>query len=145
MDHLVAVAELLRHDAQHPGLVLWIVRALEGAVVLLDRAELCRCLRAHDHEQLLRGLLVELLRRERLRLSFAVADLDLRRHVLLEARAETELRVLREVLLPALRELRVLGEVVPLPVLDGRVIGRRQHADLVAHCVKGTGRRRRMV
>src|SRR5205814_8057164 len=108
-------------------------------------AELGRRLRADDHEQLLRGFLVESLRRTRLRLALSVADLDLGRHVLLEARAEAEIRVLGEVLLPALRELRILGEVVPLPVLDGRVIGRREHADLVAHYVKGTGRRRRMV
>ena len=56
VQHLVAVAQFLGHDAHHPVAVLVVERALERAVVLLDRAELGRSLGPDGAEQMLRLL-----------------------------------------------------------------------------------------
>ena len=60
VEHLVAVPQLLGHHAQHPEAVLVVLRALERAGVLLDRAELGRGLRADDGQQVLRLVLAQL-------------------------------------------------------------------------------------
>jgi len=133
MDHLVAVPELLGHDPKDPGLVLRVARAGERGLVLLDRAELGRGLRADDREQLLGGLRVELLRDDRLRLAGAIADLDPVRHVLLDPRAQAECLVLREVRVPLLFEAWVIREVVALPVHDRLVVLARQLLLLIGH------------
>ena len=82
---------------------------------------------------MLRGLLGQILRRERLLLALAVADLDLRRDVLGDLGAEAERLVLREEAIPLLGELGIVREVVPLPVFDRVVVLLRQRADFVFH------------
>ena len=48
--------KLLGHDAEGPGVVLRLLGSREGGLMLLDRAELGRGLRADLHEEVLRGL-----------------------------------------------------------------------------------------
>ena len=133
MDHLVAVAQLLGHDAQRPRVILRLLRPRERALVLLDGAELGRCLRLDLHQEVLRGLLGQIFRRERLRLALAFADLDLRRDVLGDLGAEAERLVLREEAVPLLGELGIVREVVPLPVLDRIVVLLRKRPEVVLH------------
>ena len=133
MDHLVAVAQLLGHDPEDPGLVLRVARVGERRLVLLDRAELRRGLRADDREELLGGLGIELLGHDRLRLAGAFADLDLLGHVLLEPGAQAERLVFREVGVPLLGEPRVVREVVPLPMHDRLVVLAWELVLLVGH------------
>jgi len=101
--------------------------------MLLDRAELGRGLRPDDREQLLRGLRIEVLGDDRLGLTGAVAHLDAVRHVLLDAGAEAERLVLGEIGVPLFGELRVVREVVALPVHDRLVVLARKLALLVGH------------
>src|SRR2546430_2168488 len=79
------------------------------------------------------GLLGQILRRERLRLALAFADLDLGREVLRDLGAEAEGLVLRKEAIPLFGELGVVREVVPLPVLDRVVVRLGQRADFVFH------------
>ena len=133
MDHLVAVAKLFRHDPESPGVILRLLRAGERALVLLDGSELGRRLRLDLHQKVLSGLLRQILGSKGLRLAFAFADLDLRRDVLGDLGAEAEGLVLREEAVPLLRELRIVREVVPPPMLDRLVVLLRQRANLVLH------------
>jgi len=57
MDHLVTVAQLLRHYAKGPRVVLSFLGARERALVLLDGAELGRRLRFDLHQKVLCGFL----------------------------------------------------------------------------------------
>src|SRR5438046_10382533 len=82
---------------------------------------------------MLRCLLGKILRGDGLRLTFAIADLDLSGDVLRDLRAEAEGLVLGKEAIPLLGELRIVREVVPLPVLDRIVVLLRQRADLVFH------------
>src|SRR6267378_7736944 len=114
-------------------MILRLLRAGERPLVLLDGAELRRRLRLDLHEEVLRGLLRKILRRERLRLALAVADLDLGRDVLRDLGAEAEGLVLGKEAVPLLGELRVVLEVMTLPMLDRVVILLRKRSDLVFH------------
>src|SRR5207253_4985625 len=133
MDHLIAVAQLLGHDSQRPRVVLRLLRSRERALVLLNGAELGGCLCLDLHQEVLRGLLRQILRRERFRLALAFADLDLCRDIFRDLGAKAERLVLWEEAVPFLGELRKVGEVVPLPVLDGVVVLLRQRPDVVFH------------
>ena len=53
MEHLIAVAQLLGHHAQHPESILVVLSAVDRHLVLLDRAELGRRLGANDRQQVL--------------------------------------------------------------------------------------------
>ena len=127
------MAQLLGHHPEDPGLVLWVARARERRLVLLDGPELGRGLGADDRQELLGGLGVELLWDDRLRLAGALADLDLLGHLLLDPGAEAERLVLREVGVPLLGEPRVIREVVPLPVHDRLVVLAWELVLLVGH------------
>ena len=133
MDHLVAVAQLLRHDAQGPRLIAWVVGSRDRPLMLLDRPELGRGLRADLLEQMVRGLRRKVPWRHRLGGARPVPHLDPVRSVLLDLGAETERLVLREIVLPLLAELGVVGEVVTLPVLDRVVEGLGKGRPLVVH------------
>src|SRR5207249_7104360 len=122
VDHLIAVAKLLGHHTERPCVILRLLGPSERALMLLDGAELRRGLRADRRQKMLRGLLGKLLRRERLGLALAVADLHLVRNVRGDLRAEAERLVLGEESVPLLGELRIVGEVVSLPVLDRVVV-----------------------
>src|SRR6267378_2213591 len=114
-------------------MILRLLRAGERPLVLLDGAELRRRLRLDLHEEVLRGLLRKILRRERLRLALAVADLDLGRDVLRDLGAEAEGLVLGKEAVPLLGELRIVREVMTLPMLDRVVILLRKRPDVVFH------------
>ena len=133
VDHLVAVAELLGHDPEHPRAILVVVGARERALVLLDGAELGRRLRLHGVEELLRRTLVHVGRLRGLGLALAVAVLDDVGGDLPDARAEAERRVLGEEAVPALDERGIVREVVLLPVDDGLVVLLRQLPRLLVH------------
>jgi hypothetical protein len=115
--------------------ILRLLRARERALVLLDRAELGGGLRSDLREQVLRGFLRELLRRDRLRLALPVADLDLLGDIARDLGAEAEWLVLREEAVPLFGELRIVREVMTLPVLDRVVIRLGQRSDFVVHFV----------
>src|SRR2546426_1089992 len=74
VEHLVAVTQLLGHDAQHPEAIFVVLRALQRPGVLLDRAELRRGLGADDGEQMLGLLLGQLLGLQALLLAGMLAD-----------------------------------------------------------------------
>src|SRR5256885_6250403 len=101
--------------------------------VLLDRTELGRGLRFDLHQKMLRGLLGQILRGERLLLALAVPNLDLCRDVLRDLGAKAEGLVFGKETVPLLGQLRVVRKVVPLPVLDRVVVLLRQRADVVFH------------
>src|SRR5439155_25236645 len=69
----------------------------------------------------------------RLGRALAVSDLDGGVRVGGDLRAQAERLVAREELVPLFGELRIVREVVLLPMLDRVVIGLRQRADLVVH------------
>src|ERR1041384_4079970 len=122
VQHLVAVAQLLGHHADHPRAVLVVVRAVDRAGVLLDADELGRRLRLDDHEQMARLVLGQLVGLEPLLLALLLPDVDDVRRAELELRAQAELLVLGEVLLPALEQGVLVLEMVAAPVLDGVVV-----------------------
>src|SRR5205807_2135217 len=103
------------------------------ALVLLDGSEFGRRLCLDLHQKVLSSLLGQVLRSERLGLALSVADLDLRRYVLRDLGAETERLVLWEEPVPLIGELRIIREVVALPVFDRVVILLRQRSDIVLH------------
>src|SRR5207237_8735097 len=138
---LVARAQLRGHAAKRPSAILRLLRPRERALMLLNGAVLGGCLCLGLHQQVLRGLLRQILRRERLRLAVAFTDLDLRRDVLRDLGAEAERLVLREEAVPFLRELREIWEVVSLPMLDRIVILLRQRPDVVFHTSSVPSRR----
>src|SRR5207302_6212877 len=92
-----------------------------------------RGLRADRRQKMLRGLLGKLLRRERLGLALAFAGLHFARNVRGDLRAEAERLVLGEGSGALLGELRIVGEVVSLPVLDRVVVRLWQRPDVVVH------------
>src|SRR5205814_993720 len=97
------------------------------------RTELGRRLRFDLHQEMLRGLLGQILRGERLLLALAVPDLDLCRDVLRDLGAKAEGLVFGKETVPLLGQLRVVRKIVPLPVLDRVVVLLRQRADVVFH------------
>src|ERR1700694_4987810 len=114
-------------------MVLRLLRAGEGALVLLDGTELGGCLRLDLHQKVLSGPVGQILRREGFLFTLAIAYLDLRRDVLGDLGAEAEGLIFREETVPLLSELRIVREVVSLPVLDRVVVLLGQHADVVFH------------
>src|SRR5213594_675816 len=133
MDHLVAVAQLLGHHAQRPGLVLRLLGPRDRPLVLLDRAELRRGLCPDLPQEMLGRLRWKVLRENRLRLAGAIAHLDPVGDVRRDPRAQAEGLIFREETVPRPGEHSVVGEVVPTPVLDRAVVRLRQRADLVVH------------
>jgi hypothetical protein len=122
VQHLVAVAQLLGHHAQHPRAVLVVMGAIHGAGVLLDAAELGARLRLDDGEQVMRLVLGELVGLEPLGLALLLADVDHVGRADLHLGAQAELLVLREVLLPGRHQCLVILEMMTTPVLDRTVI-----------------------
>src|SRR5205823_11370434 len=120
-------------DVCSSDLILRLLRAGERALVLLDGSELGRRLRLDLNLEVLSGHRRQILGSKGLRLAFAFADLDLRGDVLGDLGAEAEGLVLREEAVPLLRELRIVREVVPPPMLDRVVVLLRQRANFVFH------------
>jgi len=126
VQHLVAVAQLLGHHAQDHRLLLLVLGAREGELVLLDRAELGRGLGADLREQLVRDLRLHVAGLRVLGLALLLPALDRAGHAALAEGAQPELRIAREVAVPVLDQVGVVGQVGVAPALHRLVVLARQ-------------------
>src|SRR5439155_2666466 len=141
VEHLIAVAQLLGHHAQHPEAVLVVLGARQGPRVLLDRSELGGGLGADDGEQVLRLLLGELAGVQALLLALVVADPHSLGRAELHLGAQAEGLVLGEVPVPVPEQRVVIRHPVTAPVLDGVVVLLLEDDVLALHAVSPTAYR----
>ena len=135
VQHLVAVAQLLRHHAQDPELLLLVLGPGKRQAVLLDGAELGRRLGADRSQHVMRLLGDHLRGAVELGLALHLAALDLGAHAELPVGAELEPGVVREVLVPVLEQEVVIGQESLPPAHHGVMEALRKAGRPGAHLV----------